>query len=252
MRRLVSASAVLVVLLGGCSAERSGPAHGTGGSVTVYAAASLTGTFTTLGRLFEHAHPGTTVRFDFGGSSALATQIDQGAPADVFASAAPTNMDTVVAAGKAGEPAVFVRNTMQIAAAPGNPAHIATVADLARPSVKVALCDPTVPCGAAAARVFANAGVTVEPVSLEADVKSTLAKVELGEVDAGVVYVTDVRAAGSKVIGVAIPAAVNASTDYPIAALADAPNPVLAAAFVGYVRSADGQRVLTAAGFASP
>jgi molybdate transport system substrate-binding protein len=222
------------------------------GSITVLAASSLTGTFTTLGKQFEAAHPGTTVTFSFGASSALATQITQGAPADVFASASAKNMDAVVAAKAAGTPTTFVKNVMEIAVPLKNPAHITSLADLAKAGVKVALCQAAVPCGATAAKVFANAKLTVTPVTQEADVKSTLAKVELGEVDAGVVYVTDVLAAKDKVTGIQIPADVNASTSYPIATLTASKNADLAKAFVDYVLSADGAGVLTAAGFAKP
>ena len=222
------------------------------GSITVLAASSLTGAFTTLGKQFEAAHPGTTVTFSFGASSALATQITQGAPADVFASASAKNMDSVVAAKAAGTPTTFVKNVMEIVVPPKNPAHIAALADLARSGVKVALCQAAVPCGATAEKVFANAKITVKPVTQEADVKSTLAKVELGEVDAGVVYVTDVLAAKDKVVGIQIPDAVNASTSYPIATLTATKNADLAKAFVDYVLSPDGATVLTAAGFAKP
>ncbi|MFZ0161141.1 MAG: molybdate ABC transporter substrate-binding protein [Kineosporiaceae bacterium] len=222
------------------------------GALTVFAAASLTDAFETLGSQFQKAHPGTTVTFNVGASSALATQITQGAPADVFASASTKTMDTVVAARAASSPRPFAQNVMQIAVPPGNPAHIASLADLAAPGVKVALCQAAAPCGATAARVLANAGLTVTPVTEEADVKSTLAKVQLGEVDAGLVYVTDVLAARGKVTGIEIPARVNASTSYPIAALTASKNPSLATAFVDYVLSADGVRVLTAAGFRQP
>lgn len=233
------------------------PATGSGstalsGTITVLAASSLTGAFTTLGARFQAAHPGTTVKFSFDASSTLATQITQGIPADVFASASPTNMATVVKAGDAGTSSVFVTNTAEIATPKGNPKKIATVADLARSGVKVALCDEQVPCGKVAAAVFAKAGVKVTPVSREANVKSTLAKVEINEVDAGIVYVTDVKAAGSKVTGVPIPAAQNASTDYPIAELTHSKNAALARAFVAYVQSAAGLAVLTAAGFSKP
>ncbi|MGI8578730.1 MAG: molybdate ABC transporter substrate-binding protein [Nocardioidaceae bacterium] len=222
------------------------------GTITVFAAASLTEAFTTLGHQFEAAHPGVTVKLDFDSSSTLAEQINQGAPADVFASAAPTNMQQVIAAGGASTSTNFVKNLMEIAVPPGNPAHVTGVSDLAKSSVKVALCQPQVPCGAVAAQVFRNAHVTVQPVTLEQDVKSTLTKVELDEVDAGVVYVTDVRSAGAKVKGIVIPNAINASTEYPIAALTKAPNPTGARAFVAYVRSAAGRKVLTADGFEKP
>jgi molybdate transport system substrate-binding protein len=218
----------------------------------VLAAASLTASFTRLGEQFEAAHPGTTVTFSFGASSSLATQIVQGAPADVFASASTTNMDQVVAAKAATAPAPFATNVMQIAVPPANPARITALADLARPGVKVVLCAEAVPCGSTARKVLAAAKVAVTPVSEEADVKATLTKVQLGEADAGIVYVTDVRAAGDKVEGVPIPADVNASTTYPIAALSAARNPALAAAFVAYVRSAEGAAVLGEAGFGAP
>lgn len=222
------------------------------GTVTVLAAASLTESFTTIGKMFETAHPGVTVKFSFGASSTLAQQINNGAPADVFASASAKNMTQVTDKGGASNPKNFVKNEMEIAAPPGNPAHVATVNDLAKPDVKVALCEVEVPCGATAEKVFANAKVVVKPVTREPDVKATLTKVELKEVDAGVVYVTDVKAAGAKVVGVVIPTDINASTEYPIAALTKAPNAAGAQAFVDYVLSAPAQQVLTAAGFSAP
>jgi molybdate transport system substrate-binding protein len=262
------AATVTVAVLAGCSSSGSGSSSGgrsaatagaggtastsLHGTITVFAAASLTGTFTQLGHQFEHAHPGTTVRFDFGSSGDLATQITQGAPADVFASAAPKNMQQVVAAGYATSSSNFVKNTAEIAAAAGNPAHVGSVADLGKPGVKVALCVLTAPCGVVAEQVFANAKVKVTPTTRQPDVKSTLAVVETGEVDAGVVYVTDVMAAGSKVVGVPIPADQNATTDYPIATLTHSKNGDLATAFVDYVKSPDGLKVLTAAGFLNP
>jgi len=241
----------------GSSGSRSSAAAGSGsaslrGSITVFAAASLTGSFTALGQQFQAAHPGTAVTFSFGASSALATQITQGAPADVFASASARNMDQVVAAEAANEPTTFAQNEMEIAVPPANPAGITRLADLAEPGVKVALCQSAVPCGATAEKVFANAELTVKPVTQEADVKSTLAKVRLGEVDAAVVYVTDVLAAATVVRGIEIPAAVNASTSYPIATTTSSRNPALAAAFVQYVLSADGAAVLKEAGFTTP
>jgi len=222
------------------------------GTVTVFAAASLKEAFTMLGSQFEAAHPGTKVRFSFDASSALALQINQGAPADVFASAATSNMKQVTDAGGATAPTNFVKNVMEIAVPPANPAHIASVADLGKPGVKVALCQPQVPCGATAATVFTNAKVTVKPVTLEQDVKATLTKVQTNEVDAGVVYVTDVRSAGKAVTGIPIPPDVNASTEYPLAALSKAPNTAGGKAFLDYVLSPAGQGVLTADGFAKP
>jgi molybdate transport system substrate-binding protein len=234
------------------STATSSSAPALSGTVTVLAAASLTGTFTTLAKQFEAAHPGVTVKLSFAASSALALQINQGAPADVFASASTKNMTQVVTAGGASAGTNFVKNVMEIAVPPNNPAKIAGVADLAKSGVKVALCQAQVPCGATAESVFKKAKITVKPVTLEADVKSTLTKVESNEVDAGVVYVTDVLAAGSKVKGITIPDSVNASTEYPIAALTKAPNEAGAAAFVAYVLSAEGQQVMTAAGFEKP
>ena len=250
------AAAAAASLLAACSGSSSGAAPASSGAlsgeITVLAAASLTDAFGTLGQQFEAAHPGTTITFSFGASSALATQITQGAPVDVFASASQKTMDDVVAAGGAASSTPFTENVMEIAVPPANPAKITRLADLAEPGVKVALCQAEVPCGAVAQKVFANARITVTPVTQEADVKATLAKVTLGEVDAGVVYVTDVLAAGGKVTGIEIPADVNASTTYPIAALKSSKNPALAKAFVDYVLSVDGQKVLADAGFVAP
>jgi molybdate transport system substrate-binding protein len=233
------------------SATASSPAA-LSGSITVFAAASLQEAFATIGKQFEAAHPGVKVTFSFGASSTLATQIINGAPADVFASASPKNMQQVVTAGDAASPVNFAKNVMEVAVPPANPAHVTSVNDLAKSSVKVALCQPQVPCGATAAKVFANAKITVKPVTLQPDVKSVLTQVELGNVDAGVVYVTDVNAAGTKVTGVQIPASVNASTEYPIAPLSKSGNAPTAQAFVAYVLSPAGQSVLTAAKFEKP
>ncbi len=222
------------------------------GTVTVLAASSLTEAFNALAKQFEAANPGVTVKLSYGASSALALQITQGAPVDVFASASPKNMMQVTDAKLADSSTNFVKNVMEIAVPPSNPKGITGVADLAKSGVKVALCQPQVPCGSTAEKVFTNAKVTVKPVTLEADVKSTLAKVESDEVDAGVVYVTDVRSAGSKVKGITIPSDVNASTEYPIAALTKAPNPTAAKAFVDFILSSAGKSVLTADGFEQP
>jgi molybdate transport system substrate-binding protein len=235
---------------GGSSASAGGGGSALKGSITVYAAASLTEAFGTLKTDFVKANPGTSITFNFGASSDLSTQIEQGAPVDVFASASTKNMTALGSA--ALSPTTFVKNTAEIAVPPNNPGKITGVDDLGRSGVKVALCDPAVPCGVLAATVLKNAKVTVKPTAREADVKSTLAVVESGEVDAGVVYVTDVRSAGSKVKGVVVPASVNASTEYPIAPLKAAKNPALAKAFVAYVLSSAGQKVLTADGFAAP
>jgi molybdate transport system substrate-binding protein len=234
---------------GGANSSSSAAVSGT---VNVFAASSLTEAFTTIAKKFEAANPGVKVKLNFGASSDLANSINQGAPADVFASASPKNMQQVNDAGGASASTNFVKNFMEIAVPPNNPAGITGVADLAKKGVKVALCAAQVPCGKTAAQVFANAKITVKPVTLEQNVKSTLTKVELGEVDAGVVYVTDVKAAGSKVKGIVIPANIDASTEYPIAALTRAANASGAKAFVAYVLSPAAQTVLAAAGFEKP
>jgi molybdate transport system substrate-binding protein len=269
MRRFALIAAVLAaVSVAGCSSSSSSststptasgsstPAASSSaaatGTITVFAASSLKGTFTELGQQFEAAHPGDTVKFSFGASSTLATQITSGAPADVFASAAPKNMNTVVSAGDASNPQDFAKNTAEVAVPPSNPGHVTSVSDLAKSSVKVALCQSQVPCGVVAAAVFKNAGITVKPVTLQPDVKSVLTQVELGNVDAGMVYVTDVMAAGSKVKGITIPASEDASTLYPIAAISSSKELSIAQAFVAFVLSPAGQQVLAAAGFEKP
>ena len=266
MRRFaLTVAALAAVTVAGCSSSPSSAPSGSStsspvaassalpaGTITVFAAASLKETFTQIGKQFETAHPGDTVKFSFGASSTLATQITSGAPADVFASAAPKNMQTVVSAGDASNPQDFAKNTAEVAVPPSNPAKVTSVNDLAKSSVKVALCQPQVPCGVVAAEVFKNAAITVKPVTLQPDVKSVLTQVELGNVDAGVVYVTDVMAAGSKVKGVTIPADLNASTLYPIASVSNSKSLSIAQAFVAYVLSPAGQAVLSAAGFEKP
>jgi molybdate transport system substrate-binding protein len=270
MRRYALAMVALAaVAVAGCSSSSSTSSASSGtsssapattsssaaaqtGTITVFAAASLKETFTQLGKQFEAAHPGDTVKFSFGASSTLATQITSGAPADVFASASTKNMDQVVTAGDAASPQNFAKNIMEIAVPPSNPAHVTSVANLASSSVKVALCQPQVPCGVVAGEVFENAKITVKPVTLQPDVKSVLTQVELGNVDAGVVYVTDVMAAGAKVKGITIPAADNASTVYPIATISNSKYQSIAQAFVAYVLSSAGRQVLTVAGFEQP
>jgi molybdate transport system substrate-binding protein len=256
-RFTVIAAALAAVAAAGCSSSNTGSSSSPSPSaapvsITVFAAASLTETFTQIGKQFEAAHPGDTVKFSFGPSSGLSEQITSGAPADVFASAAPANMDTVVKAGDASNPQNFAKNTMEVATPPNNPANVTSVNDLAKSSVKVALCQPQVPCGVVAAEVFKNAAITVKPVTLQPDVKSVLTQVETGNVDAGMVYVTDVKAAGAKVHGVTIPASDNASTLYPIATISSSQHESVAKEFVDYVLSPAGQQVLTAAGFQSP
>jgi molybdate transport system substrate-binding protein len=231
----------VALLLGACgsSSKDAGRSPSTtealSGSITVVAASSLTESFTALGEEFQSAHPDTKVEFSFGSSSELETSIEQGAPADVFAPADQKNMTELVGAGdNAGSPANFVKNKLEIAVEKGNPKHIATLSDLAKPGVVVVLCDPSAPCGKYAAQVLDNAKVKLTPKSLEANVKATLSKVELGEADAAIVYVTDVAASG-KVEGVAIPDNVNVLATLPIVALKDAKNAALAKAWVDFV-----------------
>jgi molybdate transport system substrate-binding protein len=251
--RVLGAAAAVLVLLAGC-----GGGAGAGGSsaqrtLTVFAAASLTEPFGELERQFEAANPGVDVVASYGGSSDLAQQIVNGAPADLFAAASDATMKTVSDAGLVdGAPAVFATNVLQIATAPGNPKGIASFADLARPDLKVVVCAPQVPCGNAADRIEKATGVTLAPVSEESDVRSTLGKVTTGEADAGLVYVTDVRTAGDDVQGVSFPEAEQATTNYPIAVIADAPQTELARAFTDLVTGPAGRTVLEAAGFGPP
>lgn len=258
MKRAIAVVAALLILAG-CSSSAGKPTKGSAspgkhavGAVVVYAAASLTEAFDTLKTQFENAHPGSTITLKFGASSDLAAQLAQGAPADVFASASPKNMDSVVSAGVAANPVTFTSNTAEIAVPPSNPGKVRSIRDLAGKGVKVATCAPAVPCGALAAKVFQNARLAVKPVASAKDVKSTLAVVESGDVDAGVVYVTDVRAAGNKVKGIRIPASVNARTNYEIAAVKQAKSPTLAKDWVNFVNSPAGKKVLVADGFTAP
>ncbi|WP_320777691.1 molybdate ABC transporter substrate-binding protein [Streptomyces sp. CRN 30] len=235
------------------SASGSGSSDQVSGTVTVFAAASLKESFTELGEQFEKAHPGTEVTFSFGGSDSLAASITGGAPADVFASASPKTMKIVTDAGAAdGTPETFVRNQLEIATLPGNPDKVASLKDLTDSELKVVLCAEEVPCGAAAKTALDASGLKLTPVSYEQDVKAALTKVELKEADAAVVYKTDVRAAGDKVEGVDFPESSEALNDYPITGLKDAQNPDAGQAFISLVRSAEGQKVLTEAGFIKP
>jgi molybdate transport system substrate-binding protein len=223
------------------------------GEVVVFAAASLTEAFTQIGTGFEAAHPDAEVTFSFGASSALAQQVTSGAPADVFAAASLATMSVVSDAGDAeGEPEVFARNRLQIAVPTGNPGDVSGLADFADPARTIALCAGEVPCGAAAVAAFTAAGVTPAPDTLEQDVRAALSKVRLGEVDAALVYRTDVLAAGGAVEGIDVPEAHQAVNDYPITVLTDAPHDDAARAFVAYVLSEEGREVLTDAGFERP
>jgi molybdate transport system substrate-binding protein len=226
---------------------------GVSGTITVLAAASLTESFTQIGKDFETANPGTKVTFSYAGSSALAQQITSGAPADVFASASPKTMQTVTDAGDGvGTPDTFVKNQLVIAVPKGNPKHLTSLAALASPKIKVALCAKEVPCGAAALTAEQASNVKITPVTLEEDVKAALSKVKLGEVDAALVYRTDAKSDPADVDGVEFPESAKAINDYPIVALKGAPNPNGAAAFVKYVESAAALKVLTDAGFQTP
>ena len=223
------------------------------GTVVVFAATSLTDVFNAIAAQFQKADPGVTVKFNYGGSSSLATQITQGAPADVFASASPTNMTTVTDKSLASTtPKIFTRNQGEIMVEAGNPEHVKSLADLANPALKVVTCATQVPCGALASTVFKNAGVTVMPVSQEQNVGGVVTKVTLGEADAGIVYVTDVKANGTKTTGVVIPADQNTITDYPIAEIKGAPNATAAAAFIAYVLGPEAQQELKSFGFLPP
>jgi molybdate transport system substrate-binding protein len=238
---------------GGGEASGSAAPGGSAGKVTVLAAASLTESFDTIGTMFEEKNPNIEVTFSYGGSSGLAQQITSGAPVDVFAAASATTMKTVTDAGDAnGEPTVFVKNQLVIATAKGNPKGITSLAALAKPEFKVALCAEQVPCGAAAKKALAAANVKVTPVTQEQDVKSALSKVKLGEVDAALVYRTDARAAASDVDGVEFPESSGAITDYPIVTLKNAPNPTGAASFVAFVQTPEAKKVLADAGFQAP
>jgi molybdate transport system substrate-binding protein len=243
-----------LTLAAGCGSTGD-DSSGSSGDKTlfVFAAASLTETFSSLGKTFESSHPGVKVKFNFGGSSALAQQITQGAPADVFAAASPATMKTVTdAKDAAGAPTTFVRNRLEIAVPPGNPGKVKTLKDLTNPKLKVVECAPQVPCGAAALKALAAARLKVKPVSQEQDVKAALTKVQLNEADAALVYRTDVKSAGGKVTGIDFPEAAQAINDYPIATLAHAPQPALAKEFVQLVLSGQGKSVLEQAGFESP
>jgi molybdate transport system substrate-binding protein len=243
---------VAVTALSGCGSGPTGASGAAPRTLTVSAAASLTQSFGELGKQFEAANPGVTVRFSFGGSPDLAQQIVNGAPVDVFAAASDATMKTVTDAGDATGATRFATNYLQIATAPGNPKGITSFAELTKPGLKVVTCAPKVPCGAAEQKVEKATGIKLSPVSQESDVTSVLTKVESGVADAGLVYVTDVKGAGDKVDGVSFPEAANAVTNYPIGVVKGAPQPALATAFVALVTGPEGRKVLAAAGFGAP
>ncbi|PPB50560.1 molybdate ABC transporter substrate-binding protein [Arthrobacter pityocampae] len=250
-----SGAAVLLALTG-CGATSPDAAAGSegnaiDGSITVFAAASLTAAFTDLAGQFEEAHPGAEVTLNFAGSSDLATQIGEGAPADVLASADTDTMGRVTDL-LAADPVAVATNTLQLAVPADNPAGITSLADAARPGVRTVVCARQVPCGAAAAAVGESAGVDLTPVSEESSVTDVLGKVTSGEADAGLVYVTDVRSAGDAVRGIDVPEAARAPTTYPIAALAGSGDPATAQEFVDFAAGPSGQSVLRSAGFGAP
>ena len=220
------------------------------GDLQVFAAASLTAGFDAIGKTFHEAHPGVAIFNNFAGTPTLVTQIEQGAPADVFASADTTNMDKLKADGfTGGDSQVFAHNQLEIVVAPGNPKGITGLADLAKPGVIYITEGPTVPAGKYALQALATAGVKVTPKSLETAVTGVISKIELGEADAGIVYTTDVTAAGSQVQGVPIPDADNVVATYPIVAVKGSKNPDVANAFIAYVVSTGGQATLASFGF---
>ena len=249
--RLAAVLAVVALALAGCGGddEPSGGSTATPGELKVFAAASLTAAFTEIGEQFTSAN-GTKVTFNFAGSQALATQIQQAAPADVFASADITNMDKVK--DLVGPPQTFASNQLQIVVEKGNPKGVKGLDDLANPDLKVVLAAPDVPVGKYSQQALEKAGVTVKPVSQEQDVKAVVSKVSLGEADAGIVYTTDVTAGGDKVEGVDIPEDQNVVATYPIATVKASKAPDQAQAFMDYVLSDQGQQVLKSYGFGPP
>lgn len=247
---------VVAAPLAGCGAGDAAD-----GTVTVFAAASLTEPFTELAEVFEDQHPGAQVRLSFAGSSDLAAQIEAGAPADVFASANPAQVEGVVEAGRAeGEPVAFAANTLQIVVPAGNPAGVTSLADLADGSaageLDLVVCAPQVPCGEAAVRLAEEAGVELAPVSEEPSVTGVLDKVRSGEADAGLVYVTDVARGEGAVEGVEVPEAAAIVNRYEVVVVADADRGAadaeLAEAFVDLVVEGEGRAVLAESGFARP
>jgi molybdate transport system substrate-binding protein len=250
-------STMLLASLVACSSKppSSSPGQPTqaSGSIVVFAAASLKPAFTKISQQFKNDNPGSGVDFEFGGSSDLATQLTQGATADVFASADTAQMDTVTKAGLvAGNPADFASNTLVIVTAPGNPKKIGSFADLAKPGLSVVICQKPVPCGTATQRIEDSAGVHLSAVSEELNVTDVLNKITTGQADAGLVYVTDAMSAADKVTTVRFPEAAGAVNVYPIAVLKKAALPTLAQKFVAMVTGDAGQQILAQSGFQKP
>jgi len=244
----------VLVGVGGTATVAEAKKQKLSGSITVAEAASLTDAFAAIATKFQQQNKGTTITLNPAASSALVTQIQAGAPADVFASADLTNMDKLVTSGKVtASPQTFARNSMAIVTKPGNPKNVKSVTDLPNVGV-VSLCGATVPCGVYAANILQRAGVTIPEsrITRGADVKTTLAAVAQGDAQAGMVYVTDAKAAGSTVTGVEIPEAQNTIAVYPIAPIAGTSNAKLANAFISYVLSPAGQKILAKYGFLPP
>jgi molybdate transport system substrate-binding protein len=248
--RLAVVLLALALLAAGCGGNDDASGAGSQTEIKVFAAASLTAAFNKLGSDFTAAHPDTKVTFNFAGSQALATQVQQGAPADAFASADTRSMDKV--ASLVGAPRVFASNLLQIIVSEGNPKGVKGLPDLARGDLKVVLGAPDVPAGKYAEQALDAQHLTVKPVSLEDNVKAVVTKVSLGEADAGIVYVTDVSAGGDKVEGVDIPTDQNVRATYPIATVKASTHQSQAQAFVDFVRGDQGQQVLESYGFLPP
>jgi molybdate transport system substrate-binding protein len=248
-RALLALTAASTLALTGCA----GDAAADDVTLTVFAAASLSGTFEEIGEQFEAEHPGVRVQFNVAGSSSLVEQIRAGAPADVFASADEPTMDRAVDADAvSGGPRPFATNVLTLVTPPDNPAGIASLQDAAAGGVNLVGCAPQVPCGNATVALARDAGVTLTPVSEESSVTDVLGKVISGEADAGLVYVTDAIGAGDAVHTVALEDAEAAVNTYPIATLAGAEHAELADTFVEYVLGAQGQQVLRDDGFGRP
>ena len=252
MKRAFVALAALAVLL----FEAAPPASAgnkPSGEITVFAAASLTESFDTIAKQFEKKYPDVDVKFDYDSSSNLATQINQGAPADVFASADEDNLNkTIVSGTVTPPPVVFAKNRLEIAVEKGNPKKIKGLADLQKSGLVVVLCADQVPCGKYAAESLANAGVTITPASKEENAKATLSKVSIGEADASIVYVTDVKAAKGATGGVRIAAKMNVIATYPMGVVKESQHAAAAKAWVQFVKSKEGQRTLRRFGFLPP
>jgi molybdate transport system substrate-binding protein len=273
-RRLGALLAAVTLAATGCTAARKPPAPAPpaapspspaatpsfpqqtavpAGQVTVSAAATLAEPFTALGKEFEKAYPGTKVVFNFGASSTLARQIVAGPPPDVFAAGTSDTMKLVTDAGAAqGAPKVLVQNRLVIAVSRQNPAKVTGFANLIGAKVKVALCAVPAPCGEAAKKVLDAAGVKITPATTEPDATAALTKVKLGTVDAALVYRTEATAAGADVASIDFEQSAKAVDDYSIVALKSAPNPIGAAAFIGFASSAFARHVYVGAGFGLP